>query len=190
MQLKIVIRISACVIYLPLQSQCVCLCVCVCIHLPYNFTFGWVIYTWWSPRSSSLMLSKSKRKSTHFLATQAKILGLTLLQIEWLVFCAQSFTSSVGSLCGGLTGWGLSQMHLPESGERFCSICNSYTTSKGRILTKQKHHKQRKRKSTHLLMNNWTIINDIKIHVISYLLDKNKAFRVSYVDSLQLIWRI
>lgn len=28
-------------------------------------------------------------------------------------------------------------------------------------------------------MNNWIIINDIKIHVISYLLDKNKAFRVS-----------
>lgn len=134
------------------------------------------------------MSSKSRRKNACFLATQAKILGLTLLQTERLVFCAQSFTSSVGSLCRGLTGWGLSQMHLPW--ERFCSICNTYTTSKGRIRTKQKHHKQRKRKSTHLLMSDWTIINDIKIHVISYLLDKNKAFRVSYVDSLQLIWRI
>ena len=33
-------------------------------------------------------------------------------------------------------------------------------------------------------MSDWTIINDIKIHVISYLLGKNKALRVSYVDSL------
>lgn len=36
--------------------------------------------------------------------------------------------------CAEVSLWGLSQMHLPESGEDSAHLCNSYTTSKGRIL--------------------------------------------------------